>query len=81
MGRGLAHKRHQQEKAKKRAREKLVNQWNWTPPDGDFEPDHRQIAMHATTPKLCSCYMCGNRRKHEGPPVSEKKYTESDLVW
>ena len=25
---------------------------------------------------VCSCYMCGNRRKHEGPTIQERRHEQ-----
>ena len=35
------------------------------------------VGKTATTPQRCSCEMgCGNRRRHEGPTVQEKRRGE-----
>jgi len=31
------------------------------------------IGMVARTPCLCSCWMCGHRRKHEGLTMQERR--------
>lgn len=35
-------------------------------------PDHSAVV---TTPCRCSCWMCGNRRKHLGPTLQERRVT------
>lgn len=35
--------------------------------------NRRALKMAATTPKLCSCAMCGNLRRAEGPPPHEAR--------
>lgn len=79
--RGLAFRRHQEQKAKKKARDKLVNIWNWTPPHGIDEPDARRVGMAAHTPKVCSGPCCGNPRRHFNEiPISEKKLRQSEIL-
>jgi len=34
--------------------------------------NEKRIGKLATTPAPCSCSMCGNRRKHEGPTAKER---------
>lgn len=36
-------------------------------------PTDKQIGMLAATPKMCSCPMCGNQRKHWGDKFSDMK--------
>lgn len=36
--------------------------------------DDRNIGMLAHTGKLCSCWMCRNRRKNEGHTRQERKF-------
>ena len=41
------------------------------------EPTDRQVGILAHTPELCSCYMCGNPRKHYGyKTLQELRFTE-----
>jgi len=35
--------------------------------------DERNIGRVAHAKKLCSCACCGNKRKYEGKPISEKR--------
>jgi hypothetical protein len=37
--------------------------------------DPKAMARFKEQPKLCSCWMCGNRRKHEGATVQERRAT------
>jgi hypothetical protein len=36
--------------------------------------DPRAMARFKEQPKLCSCWMCANRRRLEGPTVQERKF-------
>ena len=38
----------------------------------------RAIGMVVSTPKLCSCWMCGHRRRHEGPTIQERRAFQPD---
>jgi hypothetical protein len=40
---------------------------------GDAEWFEREVRRMAKTPKQCSCWMCSNRRRHEGPSVPEQR--------
>lgn len=65
--RGIAYRRHTEERAKARARRKLKARWTWTPPEGrpaDFVA--AQVGMMAATRAPCSCFACGNPRRHFG---------------
>jgi hypothetical protein len=65
--RGIAYRRHTEERAKARARRKLKARWTWTPPEGRPERyDPGQVGYLATTPTPCSCFTCGNPRRHFG---------------
>jgi hypothetical protein len=37
----------------------------------DIEP--RRVGMYARTPKPCSCWMCGNPRRHHGEPTLRER--------
>jgi|GEM_PF-2348946 len=41
----------------------------------DFSSDEikRLLGIYRKTRKPCSCWMCGSRRKYEGPTIKEKK--------
>lgn len=41
----------------------------------DFKPDYH---YYRKTTKRCSCWMCGNRRKHEGLPISELREMQDE---
>lgn len=72
--RNIAYRRHQEQKHRAKAKRHFKERWNWTPPNGIEEPNHIQVCIHATTPKGCSCYMCGNPRKYfNEKPVQEQK--------
>lgn len=43
----------------------------------DYKPDYRQ---YRKTTKRCSCWMCGNRRKHEGLPISELREMQDEFL-
>lgn len=34
--------------------------------------DPKVMARFKEQPKMCSCWMCGNRRKHEGETLQER---------
>lgn len=36
--------------------------------------DKKAMAKFKEQPKLCSCWMCSNLRKHEGPTFQERKF-------
>ena len=55
--RDLAFRRQQEEKKKSKAK-KIGHSWY------NHEPTPKQIGFIAHSPKACSCYMCGNPRKH-----------------
>lgn len=55
--RGLAYRRHSEQKRKAWA--KIAGR-EWY----NKEPTDRQIGRLAHSPAKCSCYMCGNPRKH-----------------
>lgn len=38
--------------------------------------DQRLVGVHATTACRCSCWMCGNQRKHHGVTFQEKKHQQ-----
>lgn len=56
-----------QEAKKKRKIKKNFSHWF-----GEYMSD-RRIGMFAKTPKMCSCFMCGNQRKHNGPTMQERR--------
>jgi hypothetical protein len=39
---------------------------------GKLRQYNRTVGMRARTPRLCSCWMCGNKRRHWGAKHSEK---------
>ena len=70
--RDRAFRRDKDQKAKKRARFKFKI-WN-TPQlmTGRF------IGIHARSPKVCSCYMCGNPRKIYGQKTVQERRAEQE---
>ena len=61
--RGTAFRRHQQRRhLRRRLRE-----------DRNQHYDDLAVARFNSQPKLCSCWMCGNRRKYDGPTISEQR--------
>lgn len=40
--------------------------------------DPKAIARFKEQPKLCSCWMCGNRRRHAGETIQERR---SKAAW
>lgn len=62
-----ADRRHFMEKAKAHAVRILRDGMGATA----LAQDVRMVGQYAQTPKPCSCWMCGHRRKCEGPPVRE----------
>ena len=65
--RGIAYRRHTEEREKARARRKLKARWTWTPPEGrPIAYVAAQVGMMAATRAPCSCFACGNPRRHFG---------------
>jgi hypothetical protein len=87
--RGIAYRRHTVAREKARALRKLKARWNWTPPEG--RPTAyvaAQVGILATTRAPCSCYACGNPRRHFGEiPMGERRIMDifreqlCDLAW
>lgn len=72
MQRGLAYRRHHEERIKEQVRERLRVRNLRT--DRFNEIDEREVGFLATTPKPCSCEMCGNPRRHFG------KVTRQEII-
>ena len=62
--------RYQEQRAKVRARHWIANHW-WH--GEQYTDDERLVGIHANTPKRCSCWICGNRRKVNGPTRQEQE--------
>jgi hypothetical protein len=58
--------RHYRERAIQRARRKQLAK-------GASE---QYVRMLATTPTPCSCWMCRNPRRMEGPPIQERRHCQ-----
>lgn len=71
--RGIAYRRHTVAREKARALRKLKARWNWTPPEGrPAEYIEAQVGILAATRAPCSCFACGNPRRHFGTlPMGE----------
>jgi hypothetical protein len=39
--------------------------------------DAKAIARFKEQPKLCSCWMCGNLRRIEGPTIQERRHGQT----
>jgi hypothetical protein len=51
--------------------QRIVKSWHMRSSDEAwFSMMVRKLAGHG---KLCSCYMCGNRRASEGPTIQERR--------
>jgi len=44
----------------------------------DYEPTDKALGLLANTAKPCSCWMCRNRRRDEGPPIKELRLIERE---
>ncbi|MDO5089978.1 MAG: hypothetical protein Q4D61_00395 [Cardiobacteriaceae bacterium] len=68
--RSLSFRRFQQKKCKQKAQRHLRNNLF-----AREERTPKRIGIHAATPKLCSCHMCGNPRRYEGEgTLQERKH-------
>lgn len=70
MSRSRAFRIHQEAKKKRKIKKKFSH---WF---GEYMSD-RRVGMFAKTPKMCSCFMCGNRRKHQGPTLQEIRSSDA----
>jgi hypothetical protein len=78
--RGIAYRRHAEARAKARARRKLRARWNWTPRDGiPLEKDPGRVGCLATTPAPCSCFACGNPRRHFGELLMSERRVRDQM--
>ena len=67
--RSRAQTRYNLEKKKKKCR----NYWWWSKDSESAEEQRMKVGKAAQTPKICSCWMCGNPRKHQNL-ISLKEY-------
>ena len=65
-----AWRRHQEEKKKSKI-QKIFNFGNWWSLNDD--DSKRLIGVRAHSPKLCSCWMCGNPRKYFNEMTIQEK--------
>lgn len=42
------------------------------------QPEPRRVGLYAETPKVCSCWMCGNPRKHFGELTFQEQRAPAD---
>ncbi len=62
-------RRHHAEKKKQWVRKALPHYF----PAGE-EPGPRRVGLYSKTPKPCSCWMCGNPRRHfNESPIQERR--------
>ena len=52
------------------------NQWWVEHLDG--KDQQRAIGILRKTRKRCSCWMCGHRRRYEGPPIQKRRQGLAD---
>lgn len=63
-------RRHQSERIK--AKRKVYH--TGPRPGQDSRDQARRLGMVAHTAKPCSCWMCGNARRHNGPTIQERRH-------
>ena len=51
--------------------------WQWFVKKGKAQALTREIGILRKTRKLCSCWMCGRRRRYEGITIQERRQIES----
>jgi len=71
MARARDYRRYQYELRKERVRKRL--RW-W-----DLDPTPFRLGRYANTPKPCSCYMCGNPRKHFLKKTRQEYFFKDDV--
>jgi len=70
-----AERRAKAEQAKERAKRQLRLMWS----SSFLPPSERAVGLHAGTPKICSCHMCGNpRRWFRELTLQEQKWHERE---
>jgi hypothetical protein len=47
----------------------------------DVRESPRHLGKRVTTPAPCSCWMCGNKRRHEGLTIQELRDIERMREW
>lgn len=74
MSRSRAFRRHQYQKAKRRAKN-VIRAWRGEPKLQEF--DERELGMVASCHgAVCSCHMCGNPRKYYKEKTMQEKRIE-----
>ena len=72
-----AERRAKAERAKERAKRQLTLMWS----DSNWPVTDKAVGLHATTPKLCSCYMCGNPRRYfRELTLQEQRWNERERI-
>lgn len=71
--RSRAFRRHEEDKRKAWAKKK-GREWY------GVEPNEKQIGRLAHSPAICSCYMCGNPRKHFKQKTRQEVKADAALV-
>jgi hypothetical protein len=47
--------------------------WRWFTTTEKIQAYTREMGILRKTRKLCSCWMCGHRRRYEGPTMNERR--------
>ena len=66
-------RRHHYARLKKKWDKKLRRDWFWAPDMVDEEKIEHWVSFYTRTQTVCSCWMCANERKLEGPTLQERK--------
>jgi len=61
-------RRHHEKRKKAWVRKTLSHYFMF---ENDLPP--RRVGMYARTPKVCSCFMCGNPRHYRGRPTLQER--------
>ena len=69
MNRDRGFRLHQYALRKERVRRRIRAQWYYA----EMADEPKMVARLADTRSPCSCLMCGNRRKSEGPTLAERR--------
>ncbi len=48
---------------------------------GNANASKRRLGIVLHTPKVCSCWLCGNGRKHFGLTIQERRQPQSNLTF
>ena len=61
---GIAERRHHRERLMARRR------FHW---GRDLSKEPKRLRQAVVTPCMCSCWVCGNQRAHDGPTLQERR--------